>query len=141
VVSSSRSALQDVHRRHFVSKPLDAADVHAPGVFGVREFAFELMHALLHLRTGLQGAKVPFLSLRIVTMTASNKFLRGHRYACLAVFGSAVQLGSERTSDNRANAAVALACEPNQFVSLPAIDLRPNLDAILLLAKLTHLHF
>jgi hypothetical protein len=62
VVSSSRSPPRR-HRRHFVSKPLDAADVHAPGVFGVREFAFELMHALLHLRTGLQGAKVPFLSL------------------------------------------------------------------------------
>jgi hypothetical protein len=28
-----------------------------------------------------------------------------------------------------------------EFVSLPAIDLRPDVDAILLLTKLAHLHF
>jgi len=52
-----------------------------------------------------------------------------------------LELGGERTSDDRANAAVALVCEVNKFVSLPAVDLRPDVHANFVLTKLAHLLF
>jgi hypothetical protein len=69
-------------------------------VFGVGEFAVELMHALLHLSTSLQGAHVPFLSVRIVTMTPSKKFLRDHRSLPLSGFGSRSSSAARRPSDD-----------------------------------------
>jgi hypothetical protein len=54
---------------------------------------------------------------------------------------SPLELGGECEPDDRADRAVSLPCELDELIALPAIDVSADVDAILVLSKLTHLHF